>query len=1412
MCTIPSLVKAQTALQRGRAPSTDAATAYAQFYNIPISLDSSVEESTREYYARMKQSAANEEGMTAVREQRQLRQCSSDVGVFLVGFNFSRRRLLLFSTAKESIICEIDMKAANLDVWNVADELMSHTDGVPKLILIPIVESEKERRVIHEPVEAFASLLRGSGLQPATHVDSMELSSSFQSSIALSESMKTATVNPMTGVAAAPLSQSWFVAHWVRLRTLACKAAAEDPLHTMNLRVLPQFDVFVVHLVRAGSRSLNVVLWDPLRRRRWAAKGMLADVLGCLIDVRSTHMTLVPTNRTDRASLFRCRMALQKAGHTCVVVFASEIEPKLRAAFDSDPHRYWSSLLQTSGWTQSDMLFKVYTSTGNTIRSYQRKMLEESKTRQHDIHEQTTSCDDIATPHAVQNWLKIFSHPKRRAAEKAEVRRYSTFVAVSYIPTDHSIYGQSMNPVARQNHVLSSCIMDDKARIVEPWAIYSSRGQFALPSLDDYQVLITFDAKQFLLLMWEDAALQSFLRRGGRIWCVTLAEYLLEAERCLTGQNRPSDIALRYGIQLPAGSRIGVSNSQLPLAFQRQYLLEAAPALRSIFQAQLTRAFEQSQLLSLSHRMDSLLAMTSMEWSGIHIDVAEANRQSTSLRNAAASLDKAIEAYTPAEVPADMKQFFDWQSVHHLHAYFFGGQITIGHGGAVRDCALWTSNLVHLCHRYGPFYQMVGELHLQRYATLCALPTTGVGKLPQRIASFIDQQGTQKLKRYRIVLFDIETTGLNPSSDAIIEIALFDPVENTSFTTLVNPGRPISPRTVAIHNITDDLVKEAPTLDTVAQGVANYLRLDKSSFDAEEVLILVGHNVFGIDEPMLRRSLELHVPDCDMSGVLFCDSLVMLKNLKAELHGSRGAHKIDHYLLEALTTSLRLSHLIQSMRVSAEGQLHRADTDTKALWFVLVNAFGLVGKEPSKQRDALLEVAAKTLLRHPAEGCFLPSERKKTSMKLRLPGVASRRIKNPKLLSSLSSKPFNDQVLEALNANGLPVAGLLLKRQRLDRHTSRFLQLDTVGKLTILHPDQKVHQHIDMTATTTSRTTSAYPSCQNIPKDDKSLVRRLFISRFGAKGRCVEIDYSQLEIVVLAILCEDANLMRDLNAGIDFHVKRAAFFSGISYDEIYEGYRRDIPKYVKLRKTAKQFSFQRLYGAGVSLLHKTTGIPVKDLEASIQKENIEYPGIAAFHRLIRSVALRPNNPALPTSLIAELPTGLRMNFKTRDVVLNLPPLKNYPIQGYGAELAQMMVGRLFRHFLKKNFYQDRAYLINFVHDSVWIDCHVDALQECVRDSCKILSSVHHYVPKVFPGVTIGVPLNVSAVCGVDMCSMQSIKDNNFSFVGAQSRTKPLDVMDYLDLPSDAAQTPETFLVDGSEGATDHVSDTFLMEE
>lgn len=90
------------------------------------------------------------------------------------------------------------------------------------------------------------------------------------------------------------------------------------------------------------------------------------------------------------------------------------------------------------------------------------------------------------------------------------------------------------------------------------------------------------------------------------------------------------------------------------------------------------------------------------------------------------------------------------------------------------------------------------------------------------------------------VVFDLETTGINPERDAIIEISAIKVCGHKiveEYTTLVNPQRPIPAGASAINGITDNMVTDAPDIKT---AIAGFLAFAENK-------VLVGHNIHTFD-------------------------------------------------------------------------------------------------------------------------------------------------------------------------------------------------------------------------------------------------------------------------------------------------------------------------------------------------------------------------------------------------------------------------------------------------------------------------------------------------------------------------------------------------------------------------------------
>ena len=149
------------------------------------------------------------------------------------------------------------------------------------------------------------------------------------------------------------------------------------------------------------------------------------------------------------------------------------------------------------------------------------------------------------------------------------------------------------------------------------------------------------------------------------------------------------------------------------------------------------------------------------------------------------------------------------------------------------------------------------------------------------------------------VVFDLETTGLSPVSDRIIEISGLrvraGQVEET-FSTLVNPERKIPRSATAVNGITDAMVAGAPC---VRDAVGEFL-------DFAGRNVLVGHNIHSFDMKFLYRAAE-EIPSSCLDND-YIDTLLMARKYMPEL-----AHH-------------RLVDLAQYFGLSTQGA-HRASVD-----------------------------------------------------------------------------------------------------------------------------------------------------------------------------------------------------------------------------------------------------------------------------------------------------------------------------------------------------------------------------------------------------------------------------------------------------------------------------------------------------
>lgn len=352
------------------------------------------------------------------------------------------------------------------------------------------------------------------------------------------------------------------------------------------------------------------------------------------------------------------------------------------------------------------------------------------------------------------------------------------------------------------------------------------------------------------------------------------------------------------------------------------------------------------------------------------------------------------------------------------------------------------------------------------------------------------------------------------------------------------------------------------------------------------------------------------------------------------------------------------------------------------------------------------------------------------------------------------------------------------------------------GMLTLVQPDSIIHHSLNHTSTVTARFSSSNPNLQNIPKGNKSDVKTLFVSRFGADGFICQSDFSALEVYVQAILTDCTQLIADLRAGLDMHCVRVGQKEGIPYEEAYDKCKvQELPEWDLKRTKAKAFSFQRAYGAGKAKIAVSTGMAEDEVQALIDAENARYPEIEPYYvalteRIMKSrwptskIIDHPDFPGLKAQLgrgeaftpdgkryvWAESPTPKFLAEKGTLASFSPTEIKNYMVQGEGGEWAKAAMWLAVRMFYKRRNFNNRALLVNQVHDAVYGDFHKDVaieaaavLHACMEEASTFMEYFFRWEIKVH------VPSDTTL--GENMMIENKVKDERFAELVKQAKAE-----------------------------------------
>lgn len=181
--------------------------------------------------------------------------------------------------------------------------------------------------------------------------------------------------------------------------------------------------------------------------------------------------------------------------------------------------------------------------------------------------------------------------------------------------------------------------------------------------------------------------------------------------------------------------------------------------------------------------------------------------------------------------------------------------------------------------------------------------------------------------------------------------------------------------------------------------------------------------------------------------------------------------------------------------------------------------------------------------------------------------------------SELKDNSANVEIIEILNK--------IIEYREYQKLKTTYI--DSLPKL--IWDDKKIHTTFNQVITATGRLSSSDPNLQNIPirTEDGNKIRKAFIAREGYK--LVGIDYSQIELRVIASLANEKTMIDSFKNNLDIHKVTASIVNNIKLEDVTK----------EQRRAAKAVNFGVIYGMGPRKLSRDTGLSFKDAREYIKR-------------------------------------------------------------------------------------------------------------------------------------------------------------------------------------------------------------------
>ena len=283
---------------------------------------------------------------------------------------------------------------------------------------------------------------------------------------------------------------------------------------------------------------------------------------------------------------------------------------------------------------------------------------------------------------------------------------------------------------------------------------------------------------------------------------------------------------------------------------------------------------------------------------------------------------------------------------------------------------------------------------------------------------------------------------------------------------------------------------------------------------------------------------------------------------------------------------------------------------------------------------------------------------------------------------------------------------------------------------------RRIHTSFNQTGAITGRISSSNPNLQNIPMRTElgRQVRRAFIAESG--WRLVAADYSQVELRVLAHLCQDPALIDAFRRDMDIHATTAAAVYGTDFDAVSP----------EQRSFAKRVNFGLLYGMSSFRLAQETGMPRAEADQFVREYFDRFPGVEKYLSETKRLAAERG--------YVETLMGRRRYFPSlqgegagRTMAMQKAAAEreaiNMPVQGSAADIMKVAMRRVHDALLEGGF---DARLLLQVHDELVLEVPEAELAQIATLVKDEMSGAYELV----------VPLKVDVKIGQNWYEMETV--------------------------------------------------------